>query len=82
MSRVLILGGTVEAGALARKLAAGGAATPILSLAGLTDAAPVAGVIMRSGGFGGPDGLAAYLRTTGVVAVFDATHPFAARHAR
>ncbi len=79
VSRVLILGGTAEAGALARTLAAGGAATPILSLAGLTDAAPVEGVIMRSGGFGGPDGLAAYLRATGVAAVFDATHPFAAR---
>lgn len=79
MSRVLILGGTAEAGALARTLAAGGEAVPILSLAGLTDAAPVEGVVMRSGGFGGWEGLAAYLRATGVAAVFDATHPFAAR---
>lgn len=79
MRRVLILGGTAEAGALARAIAASGEAAPILSLAGLTEAAPVEGVVMRSGGFGGPSGLAAYLRATGVAAVFDATHPFAAR---
>jgi precorrin-6A/cobalt-precorrin-6A reductase len=79
VSRVLILGGTAEAGALARTLAASGWAAPILSLAGLTDAAPVDGVVMRTGGFGGPQGLAEYLRATGVAAVFDATHPFAAR---
>ena len=79
VSRVLILGGTAEAGALARAIAAGGQAAPILSLAGLTEATPVEGVVMRSGGFGGPDGLATYLRVTGVAAVFDATHPFAAR---
>lgn len=77
--RVLILGGTGEAAALARAVAASGWASPILSLAGLTEAEPVQGVVMRSGGFGGPDGLAAYLRATGVAAVFDATHPFAAR---
>ena len=79
MSRVLILGGTSEAAALARAVAASGWAAPILSLAGLTEAAPVEGVVLRSGGFGGPDGLARYLRATGIAAVFDATHPFAAR---
>ncbi len=79
MNRVLILGGTSEAGALARAIAGSGWADPILSLAGLTEAAAVEGVVMRSGGFGGSDGLARYLRSTGVVAVFDATHPFAAR---
>lgn len=77
--RVLILGGTGEAAALARALAGAGWAAPILSLAGLTDAAPVEGVVMRSGGFGGVGGLAAYLRGTGVAALVDATHPFAAR---
>ena len=77
--RVLILGGTGEAASLARAVATSGWAAPILSLAGLTDAAPVEGVVMRSGGFSGPDGLAGYLRGTGVAAVFDATHPFAAR---
>lgn len=79
VSRVLILGGTSEGAALARAVAGSGWASPILSLAGLTEAAPVEGVVLRSGGFGGPDGLAAYLRGTGVAAVFDATHPFAAR---
>lgn len=76
---MLILGGTGEAAALARAVAASGWAAPILSLAGLTEAAPVEGVVMRSGGFGGPGGLAAYIQGTGVAAVFDATHPFAAR---
>lgn len=77
--RVLILGGTSEAAALARALAGTGWAVPILSLAGLTDAAPLDGVLMRSGGFGGSEGLAAYLRATGVAALVDATHPFAQR---
>lgn len=79
MSRVLILGGTSEAASLARAVAASGWAAPILSLAGLTEAAAVEGVVMRSGGFGGPEGLTRYLRGTGIAAVFDATHPFAAR---
>lgn len=79
MKRILILGGTNEAAALARAVAQSGWATPILSLAGLTDAASVEGVVMRSGGFGGPDGLVQYLRSTGIAAVFDATHPFAAK---
>lgn len=78
-ARVLILGGTGEAAALARALAANGWAAPILSLAGLTEAAEVEGVVMRSGGFGGPEGLAAYLRATDVVALIDATHPMAGR---
>lgn len=77
--RVLILGGTGEAAELARALAGNGWADPILSLAGLTEAAPVEGVVMRSGGFGGTEGLAAYIRATRVAAVVDATHPFAAR---
>ena len=34
---------------------------------------------MRVGGFGGPEGLAAYLRAEGVATVIDATHPFAER---
>ena len=79
MSRVLILGGTNEAASLARAVAASGWAAPILSLAGLTEAAPVEGVVLRSGGFGGPEGLTEYLRATGIAAVFDATHPFAAK---
>ena len=34
---------------------------------------------VRQGGFGGPDGLAAWLRAERIAAVVDATHPFAAR---
>jgi precorrin-6A/cobalt-precorrin-6A reductase len=78
-ARVLILGGTSEGAAVARAVAASGWALPILSLAGLTEAAPVENVVMRSGGFGGPEGLAVYLHATSIAAVIDATHPFAAR---
>lgn len=36
----------------------------------------------RVGGFGGVDGLAAYLRAEGITHVIDATHPFAAQMSR
>lgn len=50
-----------------------------LSLAGRTlDPAPQP-VPVRSGGFGGASGLAAYLRDEAVDVVIDATHPFARR---
>ena len=78
--RVLILGGTAEAGALAAAAVArfGARARVISSLAGrTTDRAPLAGEV-RVGGFGGVGGLAAYLSEHGIDAVIDATHPFAA----
>ncbi len=73
---VLILGGTGDARALARALDDAG--VPVISsLAGrVRDPARPVGQV-RVGGFGGPDGLAGYLRESGVVAVVDATHPFA-----
>lgn len=73
---VLILGGTGEARALARGLA--DLDVPIVSsLAGrVRDPALPVGEV-RSGGFGGPVGLAEYLRTNRIRAVVDATHPFA-----
>jgi precorrin-6A/cobalt-precorrin-6A reductase len=75
--RVLILGGTEEARALATALAASGRAEPVTALAGRTaDPAPVAGTL-RSGGFGGADRLAEHLRDGRYAAVVDATHPFA-----
>lgn len=37
---------------------------------------------MRMGGFGGAEGLAAYLRANGIGRVIDATHPFAAQISR
>ncbi len=77
---VLILGGTREAAMLAAEIVA---AHPdwrvITSLAGRTqEPEPVAGET-RTGGFGGAEGLAAYLRTEGVTGLIDATHPFARR---
>ena len=77
---ILILGGTREAAELAANLAA---ARPdwriVTSLAGRTkEPAPLAGET-RTGGFGGAEGLAAYMRTEGVTRLIDATHPFATR---
>lgn len=79
MAKVLILGGTAEAGELAARLAGDDRLDTVTSLAGLTRMpAPVAGQVRR-GGFGGPDGLAATLSEQGYDALIDATHPFAAQ---
>lgn len=72
---ILILGGTTEANALARALAGRDVVT---SLAGRTDQVPDLPGRMRVGGFGGPQGLADFLRAERIAAVIDATHPFAA----
>jgi precorrin-6x reductase len=78
--RVLILGGTREAYELAFVLAAGGAPyEPITSLAGRTAEPRIPAGALRSGGFGGVAGIAAYLVSERIDAVVDATHPFAAR---
>ncbi|MBL8833664.1 MAG: cobalt-precorrin-6A reductase [Rhodospirillales bacterium] len=76
--RVLVLGGTQEARVLADALVAGGI-DAILSLAGRTSAPAASAARARSGGFGGAEGLAAYLRAESIAACIDATHPFAAR---
>lgn len=75
---ILILGGTREAAKLARDLvAAKPQARIITSLAGRTkEPAPLAGET-RTGGFGGVEGLAGYIRDTGITQLIDATHPFA-----
>ena len=74
--RILILGGTREAAALAVELAQGGHDVTS-SLAGRTkEPRPLVGQV-RTGGFGGPDGLAAYLRRERIDRLVDATHPFA-----
>jgi precorrin-6A/cobalt-precorrin-6A reductase len=75
--RVLILGGTSEGHALAGELAARGV-PHVSSLAGRLAAPRLPDGEVRVGGFGGAAGLADYLRDTGVAAVIDATHPFAA----
>jgi len=76
--KLLILGGTTEAARLARTLAGSGIQF-INSLAGRTDNAPPLPGATRVGGFGGPEGLAAYLKSEHIDRVIDATHPFAAR---
>lgn len=74
--RILLLGGTSEARALAAQLHPD--VEVISSLAGrVPDPALPVGQV-RVGGFGGPDGLRDWLRERGVDAVVDATHPFAA----
>ena len=77
--RLLILGGTTEATALAKGLAGQPGLAPILSLAGRTSAPLASPVPTRVGGFGGAEGLARYLRDEGIDRLIDATHPFAAR---
>lgn len=78
-AHVLILAGTAEARALAEALAALPGLHVTASLAGVISApAPIA-VEIRTGGFGGAEGLAAWLGARRVAALIDATHPFAAR---
>lgn len=79
MAHILILGGTGDARRLAERLTAAGGTRVTLSLAGRTvSPLPQAGEV-RSGGFGGPEGLAAWIAQHGVDVLVDATHPFAAR---
>ena len=77
--RVLILGGSGEASALARRLAGEPGIEATLSLAGRTSAPAPPPIPFRVGGFGGIEGLRAYLAAEPIAAVVDATHPFAAR---
>ena len=75
---LLILGGTSEASTLARRVAQMDVDAK-LSYAGRV-ANPLAQPIpVRSGGFGGVKGLAAYMQDHGVTHLVDATHPFAAQ---
>ncbi len=74
--RVLLLGGTAEARALAKTLHPH--VEIISSLAGrVPDPALPVGPV-RIGGFGGVDGLRRWLQDERIDAVVDATHPFAA----
>ena len=85
--RLLILGGTAEAAALARAAVErlGGRLEVTTALAGRTEApSPLPGRV-RIGGFGGVEGLATYIAEAGIELLVDATHPFAdqiALHAR
>ncbi|MFE1313044.1 cobalt-precorrin-6A reductase [Streptomyces sp. NPDC058755] len=74
---ILILGGTAEARRLAADLAARPGVRVTTSLAGRVARPSTRVGEVRIGGFGGAEGLADWLRTHGVDAVVDATHPFA-----
>jgi precorrin-6A/cobalt-precorrin-6A reductase len=76
--RILILGGTTEARQLAGRLAGRASLDVTLSLAGRTAEPAAQPVPVRTGGFGGTEGLAAYLRDEKIDALLDATHPYAA----
>jgi precorrin-6A/cobalt-precorrin-6A reductase len=77
LTRVLILGGTTEARGLAERLAGRTDLDITLSLAGRTTAPIPLPVPVRSGGFGGAEGLADYLTRERTGILIDATHPYA-----
>ncbi|MFD7745277.1 cobalt-precorrin-6A reductase [Streptomyces sp. NPDC059698] len=83
---VLVLGGTTEARRLAEALTGNHAGDRRVrvtsSLAGRVAAPRLPPGDVRVGGFGGPGGLAAWLREHRVDALVDATHPFAATMSR
>jgi precorrin-6A/cobalt-precorrin-6A reductase len=78
MTRILLLGGTTEANLMAQAIAKAGLAG-VYSYAGRTEAPMGQPIHMRVGGFGGVEGLRAYLEAEGISHVIDATHPFAAQ---
>lgn len=73
--RLLLLGGIGEALAIARRLPA----AHIYSLAGLGKVPDDLACQVRVGGFGGAEGLAAFIAEQGIDLLVDATHPYAAR---
>lgn len=76
--RVLILGGTGDAVDLARLLESRAEFDVVTSLAGRTRRPAATSGRVRTGGFGGVEGLTAYLAAEHVEVVVDATHPYAA----
>jgi precorrin-6A/cobalt-precorrin-6A reductase len=75
--RILILGGTKEAYELADRLGEIAGLEVISSLAGRTREPRIPRGAVRSGGFGGAEGLARYLRDERIACLINATHPFA-----
>ena len=74
--KILILGGTAEARELAADLDALGIGF-VSSLAGRVAKPRLPVGEVRIGGFGGIDGMRAYIGANHITAVVDATHPFA-----
>lgn len=79
--RILILGGTSDANQLATAVSAQGL-DAVYSYAGRTSVPAPQPLPTRTGGFGGSDGLGAYLESNRFTHVIDATHPFAAEMSR
>jgi len=77
--RVLILGGTRDAWLLAQKLHKDRRFQVTTSLAGRTRHPAVPAGCLRIGGFGGAQGLEAFLRENAIDILINATHPFAAQ---
>lgn len=75
--RVLVLGGTAQARALAGRLHDRAGCQVVSSLAGRISRPALPEGEVRIGGFGGTDGLAEYLRAEAIDVLIDATHPFA-----
>ncbi|AWS43293.1 cobalt-precorrin-6A reductase [Streptosporangium sp. 'caverna'] len=79
MLNILVLGGTDEARRLAAALAGRDGIHLVSSLAGRVRNPKLPVGEVHEGGFGGPEGLAAWLAERRIDVVVDATHPFAAR---
>jgi precorrin-6A/cobalt-precorrin-6A reductase len=79
MTRILILGGTLEAVELAQRLHERESLQIISSLAGRTHQPHLPPGEVRVGGFGGAPGLRDYLLRERIEILIDATHPFAER---
>lgn len=79
--RVLLLGGTTEATALAHAFASAGI-DAIFSYAGRTENPVAQPLPTRLGGYGGINGLADYIIDAQITHVVDATHPFATQISR
>ena len=77
--RLLLLAGSGEARRIAQALAGMEGVDAVASLAGATRQPEDLGLPTRVGGFGSAEGFADYLKSEGIDAVLDATHPFAAR---
>ncbi|QPC86651.1 cobalt-precorrin-6A reductase [Mesorhizobium sp. NBSH29] len=77
--KILILGGTTEARLLAGQLGLREELDVMLSLAGRTIAPAAQPVPVRTGGFGGAEGLSIYLSEEKIDLLIDATHPYAAQ---
>ncbi|OEJ67697.1 cobalt-precorrin-6A reductase [Magnetovibrio blakemorei] len=80
---ILILGGTAEAVQLAAALSEQRPDLDVtIALSGVTDKPTELPYRVRIGSFGGAEGLAEFLRHQGILAVIDATHPFATQITR